>query len=185
MENQNVSPMPAAMRWGAILGAVGIATSTINFMVGGFSPENQDSVFSKLIQYGMYALIILVLVLAMQQHRDKELGGYMTYGRGLGLGTLIGLFYGIIAALCAFVIFRFFMPADFADKALDMARDKMLERNPSMTDDQVETGLGMARKFMNPPFMALVVFVGGAFICFFFSLIISAFVKKNNPNELI
>lgn len=185
MENQNVSPMPAAMRWGAILGAIGIATSTINYMVGGFSPENQDSAFTKLIQYFMYAVIILILVLAMQQHRDKELGGYMKYSRGLGLGTLIGVFYGIIAAITAFVIFRYFMPADFADKAMEAAREKMLERNPNMSEDQVEMGLGMARKFMTPASMSLFVLFGGVVICFLFSLIISAFVKKNNPDELI
>lgn len=183
MENQPVSPVSTAMRWGAILGVVGIATSLINYMVGGFNPENSESMFAKLIQYGMYALIIFVLVMAMQQHRDKELGGYMKYGRGLGLGTLIGVFYGIIAALTAFAIFQFLMPADFAEKAMNVAREKMLERNPDMSEEQIEMGLSMARKFMSPPLMSLMVFVGSVFICFLFSLIVSAFVKKSDPNS--
>ncbi len=183
MENQPVSPVPTAMRWGAILGVVGIATSLINYMVGGFNPENSESMFAKLIQYGMYALIIFVLVMALQQHRDKELGGYMKYGRGLGLGTLIGVFYGIISALTAFIIFQFLMPADFVDKAMSIARDKMLERNSEMSEDQIEMSLSMARKFMSPPMMSLIVFVGSVFICFLFSLLISAFVKKNDPNS--
>ena len=183
MENQKVSPTQTAMRWGGILGVVGILTSGITYMVGGFAAENQSSPFTKLIQYGMYALIILVLVLAMQQHRDKELGGYMKYSRGLGLGTLIGVFYGIIAALTTFVIFQFMMPADYAEKALEIAREQMLERNPNMSDDQVEMGIGIARKIMNPPVMALAILFGSIGLCFFFSLIISAFVKKNDPAE--
>ena len=183
MENQNVSPTPTAMRWGAILGAVGVVTTVITYMVGGFEPENQDSGFTKLIQYIMYALIILVLVLAMQQHRDKELGGYMKYGRGLGLGTLIGLYYGIIAAITTFIILQFFMPADYASRTIELAKEKMLERSPNMTDEEMEMGMGWATKFMTPPMMSLFVLFGGVFICFFFSLFVSAFVKKNDLNS--
>jgi purine-cytosine permease-like protein len=184
MENQNISPVPTALRWALILGLVGIATSIINYLSGGFSPENMDAPLPKLIRWGMYAIIILILVLAMQQHRDKDLGGYMKYGRGLGLGTLIGVFYGIIAAIMIFVMFKFFLPADYADKMIEATRDQMLEKNPNMTDEQMETGLSWVKKFMTPGAMTIFTFFGSVVICFFFSLIISAFIKKTNPNEI-
>jgi hypothetical protein len=184
MEVQNISPVPSAMRWGAILGLVGVATSTLNFAMGGFAPENQDSGITKIIQFAMYAIIILVLVVATQQHRDRELGGFMSYGRGLGLGALIGLFYGLIASLTTFVILQYLMPIDYADKMMEVAQQKMMEGNPNMTEEQAEMGLSMARKFMTPSWMSIFVLLGSVFMCFFFSLIVSAFVKKSNPDEL-
>jgi hypothetical protein len=184
MNTPDVSPVSTAMRWGALLGVVSIATSVINYFVGGFQPENQDSGFTKLIQYGMWALMILFLVLAMQQHRDKDLGGYMKYGRGLGVGTLVGVFYGLIAAVMAFVIFQYLVPADYVDKVLEMTRDKMLEQNPNMTDEQIDMGLSWTRKAMTQPMLSIFVFIGNVFMCFLFSLLVSAFMKKRNPNSL-
>lgn len=185
MDQQLVSPVPTAMRWGAILGLFSVATSTISYSMGNFAPENQGNALTQIIAYGTYAVIILVLVMALQQHRDQELGGYMKYSRGLGLGTLIGVFYGLIAALTTFVILQFLMPADYADKIMEVARDKMMESNPNMTEEQAEMGMSMAGKFMNPSGMAAIVLVGGIFMCFLFSLVVSAFVKKNNPDEVI
>ena len=182
MEIQNVSPVKTAMRWGLILGLIGIVISVTKYLLGGFTPENYDSGMSQLLQYLMYAIVILVLILAMQQHRDKELDGFMKYGRGLGLGTLIGLFYGIIACITTFVMVKFLLPADLGDKIIDMTREKMLEKNPSMTEDQMEMGLGWVRRMTTPGVMSLMSLFGGVFICFLFSLIVSAFVKKSNPN---
>jgi hypothetical protein len=178
-----VSPMNAALKWGALLGLINIVVTLINYSAGNMEPEKMNSGMTKLIQYGMYAVIILVLVIAMQQHRDKDLGGYMKYSRGLGLGTLIGVVYGVISAISIFIVFQFLMPPDFVDRLLEVTRENMLERNPNMTDDQMEMGLKMARKFITPAGAATFAFLGSVLMSFIFSLIISAFIKKNKPEE--
>jgi hypothetical protein len=179
-----VSPVNTAFRWGMLLALVNVIISLINYFAGNLEPDKINSPLTKVMQFAMYAIIILVLVLAMQQHRDKELGGYMKYGRGLGLGTLIGVFYGIVSAITAFVMFKYVMSADYTDRLLEMTRQDMMEKNPNMTDDQMEMGLSWARKFITPGGAALFAFIGSVALSFFFSLIVAAFVKKNNPEEI-
>lgn len=47
-------------------------------------------------------ITILVLVFGTKYHRNNDLGGYMSYGRGLGIGMLIIAFNALLFALLAY-----------------------------------------------------------------------------------
>jgi hypothetical protein len=179
-----VSPMNVAVKWGLVLGALSIITTTINYLTGTYNPENPNMMMTWLMFFVTLIVVILVLIKAMQDHRDKDLGGYMTYGRGLGVGTLTGVFYGIVSAICVYVVFKFLLPADYVDRVLEATRNKILERNPNATDDQIEVGLKFTKMGLDPVMGSIFRMLGNVLFCFLLSLIISAFMRKRNPEEM-
>ena len=60
----------------------------------------------------------------------------------------------------------------------------MLESNPEISDEELELGLEMTAKFVQPRWMLILGVLGGTFMGFIYSLIISIFTKKDNPNEI-
>jgi len=60
-----------------------------------------------------------------------------------------------------------------------------LESNPEISDDELDLALEMTNKFVQPHWMLILGVLGGTFMGFIYSLIISIFVKKDNPNEIV
>ena len=50
--------------------------------------------------------------------------------------------------------------------------------------EELELGLEMTAKFVQPHWMLILGILGGTFMGFIYSLIISIFTKKDNPNEI-
>jgi len=67
---------------------------------------------------------------------------------------------------------------------LNITEQAMLEANPEISDQELDLALSMTTKFMQPHWMMIMSVLGGTFMGFLFSLIISIFVKKDNPNEI-
>jgi hypothetical protein len=104
------------------------------------------------------------------------LGGYIPYAKSLGTGVLIAFFGSIIVAFYTYIFFNFIDPA-LIDQMLEMSRQQMIERG--MPDDQVEMAVEMSGKFMTPGWMFAFSILGVTFMGFLFSLIASAFLKRN------
>lgn len=51
-----------------------------------------------------------VPILAIKHHRDNDLGGYITFGRSLGIGTLTGFFMGMITFVWVIILFYLIAP---------------------------------------------------------------------------
>ena len=63
-----------------------------------------------------------------------------------------------------------------------MMEQVLLEANPEISDEMLDLQLEMAARFMQPHWMMIMGVLGGTFMAFLFSLIISIFVKKEDPN---
>ena len=189
MENINVSPVPTAMRWGLILGGAAIITSSVNFMAGGFAPENMDSMLTKLIQYGMYALIILVLVLAMQNHRDKELGGFITWKQGFVMVFLIGLF-GALIYMTYYIVIVSLDKQNFIDTSIEKLTEGIEKMRGYISDEEalakIEDSLteGIEKiKSMSPFQFGLNQLTNSIIAIVLVGLIVPALLKKKDPNS--
>ena len=68
---------------------------------------------------------------------------------------------------------------------MNMTEQAMLETNPEISDKELDLALSITTKFMQPHWMMIMGVLGGTFMGFLFSLIISFFVKKENPNEIV
>jgi hypothetical protein len=158
-----------AMTYG---GMYGLASAAIYFIFYFAGADMQ----AKSPQFISYILLIMFLVMGMKSYRDQELGGYITYGRSLGTGILIGMFGGIITGFCTVLMFTMIDPG-LAEKIVEKAQEQMIEKG-TMSEDQIEMAMGWTRKMMSPIFLFIFSILGSAFMSFLFSLIISIFTRK-------
>ena len=73
-----------------------------------------------------------------------------------------------------------FIDPGMIDEMLKKAEEQMLERNPSMSEENIEAALKYTKMFMNPVLMSIMSIFGSTFMSFIASLIISIFTKKND-----
>ncbi|QEC53401.1 uncharacterized protein DUF4199 [Anseongella ginsenosidimutans] len=162
----NVTPVKIALKWGLIAGAVMILLSLISYYAGMMQ--------NAAIQWLSYILLALGIFFGVRHHRDKELGGYISFGRGLGTGVLISLFAGIL--LSAFILLFYGVIDPGALEELKRLQEEgMYEKG--MSDEQID----MSLKFVNPGFMAMVTLPMMTFFGFIISLVIAAILKRNKP----
>jgi len=57
--------------------------------------------FRKLLSFLMLPIISAIPILAIKIHRDKDLGGYISYGRGVRTGSLTAFIFSIVVTVAA------------------------------------------------------------------------------------
>ncbi len=163
------SQVKVAMTYGGMYGLSSAAVYFIFYFAGA-------DMQAKSPQFISYALLILFLVMGIKSYRDQDMGGHITYGRSLGTGVLIGIFGGIITGFCTVLMFTVIDPG-LVEKIITKAQEQMIEKG-TMSEDQIEMAIGWTRKMMTPIWLFLFSVLGGAFMSFLFSLIISIFTRK-------
>lgn len=158
-----------AIKWGSILGVISIAFGLFNFTMG---------ITEGPLQWlGMIPTIIIIF-LAHKEYKDSG-DGFMTYGKGLGIGTLVSLVSGIISSVFSYVYLSF-IDASY----LDLVRERQIEQleEQGMSDAQIEQALSFSEFFTSPMGLLIMGIIGAVIVGFIISLIISAITKKNDPS---
>jgi hypothetical protein len=171
MEENKTSLMKHAMTYGAIIGLALVVFSVLQYITG--------LTFNKVLGYLQYVVLFAGLFLGTKVYRDKALGGYISYGKALGLGVLISVFVGIITVFFNFIMMRFIDPG-LIDKAMAMAEEQ-LQNSRLVPADQVDALLENVRNKMMTVWSLPLGVISFSFIGFIIALITSAFVKKD-PN---
>lgn len=147
---------------------------------------------SVLISFGLFAthleqsslrfLTTLVLVggmvLAMRYYKASN-AGYMSYGEGLGIGTILSAVVGALGAIFTYIYMGFIDP-EVVGRMMEKARADM-EARGGMSDEQIDQGMAMAGKFMSPPILTLSVLLITIITGFFIALVVSAIIKHSKP----
>ena len=167
-----------AMYYGALLG---LCLMLIALLFWALGVDEQQSVMPSILNN---VVIIGFLVYAIMQYRDNVNNGFISYSASLKLGTTVAFFSSIIMAFYTFIYITSLNP-DFVVNILNMTEQAMLEADPEISEQQLDLALSMTSKFMQPHWMMIMGVLGGTFMGFLFSLIISIFVKKENPNEIV
>jgi hypothetical protein len=166
---EKTSTARVALKYG-VLGSVVIMVYSTILNVSGLA---QNKVLSSL----SFVLMLVAIVLAMKDFKEKN-SGFMTYGEGLGLGSLTSAVMGLLTS--AFTMFYIqFIDNTLLAQGLDQVREDMEKRG--MDDSQIDQAMELSQKFMSPG----VVFVMGVFgyvvMGFIVSLIIAAIMRKEKP----
>lgn len=128
---------------------------------------------------GWLSMIIPIggISLAMLDFRKRN-GGYMTYGEGLGIGTLLSLVSGVLSTVFNFV-YRVVDPS-VVEQAMEQARVK-LEEGGRLTDEQIDQAIAMSQKFTTGPVGFAIGIIGSVFIGALLSLLLAAIFKNSKP----
>lgn len=169
MDNQKSAFMPS-LTSGLILGVVLIVFSLILYIT-----DLNENVWIASISY---VLTAIVLFYAITNFRDKEQNGMLSYGKGVGVGTLTGFFASILLAIFTYVYVTYIDPS-VIEQAIVKAEESILETNPNISDDDLEKGLEMVT---SPILMGVMSIFWYTIVSLVLSLLISIFAKKEDTN---
>ena len=124
------------------------------------------------------AIWVVALVYFQKDYRDKKLGGYISYGKCLGFGTLMFINAAILANLFSYIYLTLIDPG-----YLDVIRAEQYEALQPQLENMGEEQIAMTKKWVDNmssgPMIAIFGFIGMVFWGFIISLITSAFIKRN------
>ena len=168
----NVTPVTTTsvgLRYGLLAGLVGIVLSFVQF-----AAHMEDTP----LKYLGYVVLAGGIVLALRQFKAGNYG-FMSFGQGVGIGTLVSVVMGVLSAIFAYVYFNIIDP-EIVGRMVEKARADM-EARGGASEEQIDQGIAMMSKFMNGPLMMVIVVLSSVLLGLVLSLIISAFIKHSKP----
>jgi len=171
MENQQKSTPKIALNYGLILGVLSVLIHVILFAMG--KHLEQDWKISLIS-----ILVTTILIVAGIKKFKATNNGLLSIGQGLKTGISIALISAIIYIAYTMLFMHVIAPESMG-QALEIASQKMIDENPNLSDEQIETAISMQEKFSSPTFLVPIMLVVSLFIGFVISMIASAILRKS------
>lgn len=127
-----------------------------------------------------FVMMFAILWLGIKAVRDEAPEKGMSYGRGVGTGTLISLYSGLMSSVYSFIHFKFVNP-EFADYQLALIRPKW--EAAGMGEAQMDQAEKMTRAMMGPVAQAIMTPIFVVIFGLILSLIIAAILKRPAPDQ--
>jgi len=163
-----------AMNYGAVLGLFLVA---ITFIMWSLGDDEKQSIIPGLLNNGITIAFIAYTII---QYRDISNNGFISYSESLKLGTTVAFFSSIILAFYQFIYISYLDP-NAVSEVMRITEQNFLESDPEISDEDLDMALQITAKFMQPHWMMIMGMLGVTFMGFIYSLIISIFVKKEDP----
>lgn len=167
--------LKASLNHGLIISAIMIVITLVLYLIG--------QLHNTAAGWISFAIMIIALVWAMINYRKENLGGYMTYGQGLGYAVMVGLWVGVFSGIFALLLYGVISPELIAEEKA-MAERNVFRQFENMDYEQQLGLIKMQQRFIAPVWKLVFSVLGGAFNGLIVGLIASAFVKKKNPDML-
>jgi len=171
---KNASPFPTALRYGLIGGLIGVALGIIWYLA------DMNMMLGMGIGLLSFIIYIIMIVLAIRAHRDKDLGGYISLGRCVGVGVIVITVTALMGLLWNVMLYQLIDP-DIAEKMAEKTAEMM--EGFDVPEDQIDEARenikessGLGKQIKN----TLWVPVFGAVV----SLIAGLIMKKSRPIEV-
>lgn len=163
-----------ALKWGAIVGIYSIIQSVIGFV---FKLDPTQGAYQWVASILGIAVAIIGIVMAMRSFKADN-DGFMSYGQGLGIGTMMGGIAGLISGVFNYFYHTFIDPS-FMERIKDAQLAAMEEKG--MSSEQIEQTMGFMNMLSNPSMAIVFAILGGVFLYFIISLIVAAVQKNEKP----
>jgi hypothetical protein len=170
--------LPLATRTGFIIAFITVGVALVTYLLGMTEKMMTDPNAKMVNNLIAFLLPIVIIVYTCFKHRNEDLGGFIGFGRCLGLGTATGIVSGLIAAIWTYVFFAFLAP-EMIDSIKSMTIEEAARQG--QVADLVEEQLEQVA-FMFKPW----VFAVGAFglyliLGFFGGLLSGMLFQKQRP----
>ncbi|MBA9074500.1 magnesium-transporting ATPase (P-type) [Flavobacterium gossypii] len=172
------SPAKSAVQYGLFFGVIIILEFVIPYVMGLDLIKNQAlGLIINLLNY--LVLPILFISLAINNFKKNINNGFLSFGQGLKAGVSVTTIAGLLSAV--FMIIFFLIFPEYGQEILEKTREVMVEKNPNMTQEQLDMSISMMEKFTKPYIVAPFTVAMYAFLGLIYSLIISAILKNDKP----
>jgi hypothetical protein len=177
---KNTSPAKSGIIYGVLFGVIMILEFTVMYVIGMKSLVN--TMFGTIVNICNYLILpILFIYIGCNNYKKNINNGFISFGECLKIGVSITFIAALIYAAFS-VVFNLIFP-EFVDEMIAITREGMLKSNPNLTNEQMESGLAMMKKFTNPFIVFPVTLAMYSFMGLFYSLIVGAVLKNKNPQS--
>lgn len=168
-ETKDVSPKSVAIKYGLINGLIGI----VFFVIVDFTSLHGSTVLQ-------WVPLLVTAGLMFFAHKEfiKDGDGFMSYGQGLGIGTLMALVSAVLSSIFTY-FYVSFINAEYISNLREMTLQNYYESG--MNEEMIETSMQYFDQWTTPTSMLIMGIIIGVFAGFIVSLIISAITKKSRP----
>jgi hypothetical protein len=168
---QNVNVWKANLTNGLILGLAGVVYSLIVYFM--------DLSLNKAQGFVFIAIEGVILFFLLKSYRDSYKHGQITYGESMGAGVIICLYYSIIMALFAYLLYSV-IDTGLIARQLAMTEEAMQKKG--MPQASIDVAMNFQGKIMKPALIAPLSILGNMMWGVVLSLIVSIFIRKEgNP----
>jgi hypothetical protein len=143
-------------------------------LIGGFAHLRFEGWFKWI---GTIVLVFAIIIFCVQFAKQQTNG--VTFGKVFGYGFKIALVISILLALYTLLSFFVIFP-ELPDQILANSRSTM-EAQGKLTQDQIDQGLAISKKFLQPVPLMIFAFLGTLFFGTIASLLGGALAKKSEP----
>lgn len=173
METAKTEAKKIILNYGVLLGILSVLMGVIAYVT---NAHLQPSMIYNIIGF---LILVVVIILGVKAYKSEN-AGYLSIGESLKIGVGIALIGGIFSALWMLILMNFLEP-EYISQMADLQREAMMEQNPNMTDQQLDTAMEMAAKFSSPWISMAIIIVVNMFFGLIISLIAGLVMKKENP----
>ena len=179
IDPNHIKPFPTAARWGLYGGLASIALGLVLYLFGITDYAKRGG--GMLPQITSYIIWIGAIAMAIRAHKMEDLGGFISFKRGVGTGALTGVVFAVFVGVWSYIFFSFIAP-DALDLIREASYNQMLDRG--MSEEEIEAAAGMMDNFTSPAFISLTAFFSTAIISVVISLIAAAIMKRDLPHTV-
>ncbi len=173
MEN-DYSTVKFSTTYGVLLGLIITVLAVIMYITGMLLTGEQWPV------YIFYLFFPFFISYCVYEYRNKN-SGFLSVGNALKVGVTIALIGGLVYGVYNLIFFYIIEPG-ISDQLMEVARQKIIDENPNMTEENLETTLGFVKKFSNPFFSSAIYILLSAFFGFLYGLISGLIFKREKSH---
>jgi hypothetical protein len=164
--------MNTAFFYGLVLALANIVLSLVGYFLG-----FQTDRIAQEQWFGLLRLVVTVVILwlGIRATREEATDKSLSYGRGVGGGTLISLYAGLIGMVYAFIHITFINPS-YVDYRIDATRPKWIRLG--LNDAQMEASEKALRFIYAPVAFSILTLLMTVFFGVVIALVIAAFLKR-------
>ena len=142
METQKPKVGKFAMNYGIILGVIMVLIAVVSYVTGMALKGEQ---WPQIIYYILFPIIIFYAISQFKKQNANQL----KLGEAIKVGLVIGAISAVVYIIYG-LIFMYIIDPDFMNQMMDVAKDKMLERNPNMTQEMIDQSMKFIKMLTNP-----------------------------------
>lgn len=175
LQEKDVSIWGIVKKWGLISALIGIVFQLIQQVTGVMSQSGTIIALYTVVSIGVS---VAIYVMALREHREQELGGFMSFKRAFYLAFMIGMASTIVVLVFNYIYMNFINPGAM-EAQLEMTRS-MMEKF-GMPEDQLDAAIEKQRASLASPMSMLTGLLGAGVVVAILSLIMGAVMKKERP----
>lgn len=142
METEKISAGKFSINYGVILGLVMVVISVLTYVTG---LAIKGAQWPAAIYYLVFPIVIFY---AISQYKKRN-ANFLSLSDALKVGVIIGIISAIVFVIYS-LIFNYIIDPDFNNEMIAVAKDKMIEENPDMTQEMIDQGMKFVEMFANP-----------------------------------